>query len=289
VFKQQQRLAVVRRVATETKTASTATDTEQYLEVYLDKPLGLRFGRGNDGAAYVIENNAQAGNTDSRVMVGDKVVQVSASFGDDVWDAKGFGQTLYAIRTRNGQVYLKFLKMNGDMTALEDDGSSDAEKMFRAERAGGNVGAGTREVQTRNYIMRKELERKRREMFDDALKKFRGGKAEEALIIFEEVIGLEPTKVMTDSFSRVTEVYRVTQYNIACCYSSMRNVDSALEALERTLESGFDNFDLIRRDKSLAAARADPRFEKIIDKYDEPWVNKEAIDLVKNLFSFGKK
>jgi len=279
----------VQRVASETTTTSTETKEPEYLEVRLSKPLGLRFGRGNDGAAYVIENNPQAGYTDDRVQVGDKVVQVSASFGDDVWDAKGFGQTIYAIRTRNGEVYLKLLKMYGDMSALEEEDVSDAEKQFRRERAGGNVGSGTREVQTRNYIMRKELERKRREMFDDALAKFRSGKAEEALITFNEVIGLEPSKVMTDSFSRVTEVYRVTQYNIACCYSSLGNLDASLEALERTLESGFENFDLIRRDKSLAKLRADPRFVSLIDKYDEPWVNKEAIELVKNLFNFGKK
>ena len=49
------------------------------------------------------------------VQPGDKIVKCSASFGPDIWDARNFGQVMYAIKTRNGDVYLKFLKRNGDM------------------------------------------------------------------------------------------------------------------------------------------------------------------------------
>ena len=37
-------------------------------------------------------------------QAGDKLVEVSASFGADVWQAQNFGQVMYAIKTRNGQV-----------------------------------------------------------------------------------------------------------------------------------------------------------------------------------------
>lgn len=47
-----------------------------------------------------------------------------------------------------------------------------AEKQWKSERRGGNYGAGTKEIQARNYVERKEAERKRRELFDDALAKF---------------------------------------------------------------------------------------------------------------------
>jgi hypothetical protein len=57
--------------------------------------------------------------------------------------------------------------------ALQDEGLDAAEKQWKKERAGGNYGAGTKEVQQRNYVARKEAERKRREMFDDALAKFK--------------------------------------------------------------------------------------------------------------------
>ena len=46
---------------------------------------------------------------------------------------------------------------------------------MKKERNGGNYGSGTKEIQERNYIARKENERKRRELFDDALAKFKGG------------------------------------------------------------------------------------------------------------------
>ena len=39
---------------------------------------------------------------------------------------------------------------------------------MKAERRGGNYGAGTKEIQARNYVTRKENERKRRELFEDA-------------------------------------------------------------------------------------------------------------------------
>jgi hypothetical protein len=118
----------------------------------------------------------------------------------------------------------------------------DVERMHRAEREGGNVGTGTRELQKRNYIARKESERKRREIFDDALDTFRQGKVKDALIMFEEVKGMEPAKYIGDNFSRVSRIYIVTQYNIACCYSSLKATDPALEAIEDCMHCGFEEY-----------------------------------------------
>lgn len=53
----------------------------------LSKPLGVKFGRGNDGGCYVIYVDPKLGNVDERIEVGDKLVNVSASFGDDIWPA----------------------------------------------------------------------------------------------------------------------------------------------------------------------------------------------------------
>ena len=49
---------------------------------------------------------------------GDKIEAVSASFGTDVWEAKNFGQVMYAIKTRNGDVYIKFKRNYGDTSFL---------------------------------------------------------------------------------------------------------------------------------------------------------------------------
>lgn len=46
-------------------------------------------------------------------------MQVSASFGDDVWEAGKFGQCMYAIKTRNGDLYFRFKKMYGDLTSFD--------------------------------------------------------------------------------------------------------------------------------------------------------------------------
>ena len=54
----------------------------------------------------------------SLVQVGDKITQVSASFGTDIWEAQNFGQVMYAIKTRNGDVYLKMKRNYGDTSGL---------------------------------------------------------------------------------------------------------------------------------------------------------------------------
>eukprot|EP01023_Acetabularia_acetabulum_P018232 TRINITY_DN1920_c0_g1_i1.p1 TRINITY_DN1920_c0_g1~~TRINITY_DN1920_c0_g1_i1.p1 ORF type:complete len:361 (-),score=69.46 TRINITY_DN1920_c0_g1_i1:182-1171(-) len=281
---------LISHAATEQVKAPSPPGTPETYEVTIPKPLGLRFDRGNDGGAYIVKSDEQLGNTDPEIQVGDKLVSVSASFGSDVWDAKNFGQVMYAIRTRNGDVYLKLQKMNGDLSALSgEEELTAAEKQWRGEQAGGNYGAGTREMQQRNYIARKEQERKRRELFDDALQQFRDGKVEDALIEFENVLSLEPRKYMGDDFSRVTRVYTYTQYNMACCYASLGQIEPGLEALEETLRSGFEDYQKVRNDPNLANLRKDERFKVLIDQYDEPILNEGAINAFKGLFGLGKK
>lgn len=281
-------LRVSATAATEVK-ASEAQ--EEFYEVYLSKPLGLRFARGNDGQAYISKSDARLGNTDEDIEVADKIVAVSASFGEEVWEAEkaGFGQVMYAIRTRNGQVYLKLQRRGGDLSVFEELVLTEAEKAWRAERAGGNYGQGTKEVQQRNYVMRKEAERKRRELFDDALAKFKKGQYEQALIDFEDVIGLEPKNYLGDDFARTTQIYRVSQYNVACCYSAMEQTDAGLDALASALAVGFEDYEKVRKDANLAFLRQSPKFKVLIDKYDEPIMNEAALNAIKNLFSFGKK
>lgn len=55
---------------------------------------------------------------------------------------------------------------------------TDAERRFKSERAGGNYSAGTKEMQEKKYIERKESERKRRELFYDALAMYKAGDLE---------------------------------------------------------------------------------------------------------------
>ena len=64
-------------------------------------------------------------------------VQVSASFGSEIWKAENYGQVAYAIRTRAGDLYFKMLRRNGDLSCFEALASDDAQ--FRSERAGGTT------------------------------------------------------------------------------------------------------------------------------------------------------
>jgi hypothetical protein len=45
-----------------------------------------------------------------------------------------------------------------------------------------------------------------------------------SLVDFENILAMEPRNYVGDNFSRVTPVYKVTQYNIACCYAMLDQV-----------------------------------------------------------------
>ncbi len=49
---------------------------------------------------------------------------------------------------------------------------TEAQKLFKAEKAGGNYGSGTKEMQARNYEKRKQSEAERESLFESALQKF---------------------------------------------------------------------------------------------------------------------
>ena len=230
---------------------------------------------------------------------------------------------MYAIKTRSGGVYLKMKAMNGararlacateyraaalrlshacvlalrrltvrsrapasgDLSAFERDENS----AFQRERNGGNYGSGTQELQRRNYVERKELERKRTAMFNDAIALFNDKKYEEALIVFENIVGLEPKNYIGDNFEKVTSIFRVAQYNIACCYSCLGAVEPGLEALQVAMSVGFDDYNKIRKDPSLRALQASERFKPLLEKYDESFINDAAFKAFASLFG-GKK
>jgi tetratricopeptide (TPR) repeat protein len=208
-----------------------------------------------------------------------------------VWEALNFGQVMYAIKTRNaGKVYLQFERKYGDMSALEAEELSDAERRFKAERGGGNYGAGTKEMQAANYAKAKALEAERVALFEGALKKYNAGAHSDALVDFENVLAMEPPNYLGDNFARVTTVYRATQYNIACCYAAVGQADAGLEALDGALRAGYDNYSKVRSDPNLAGLRVDKKaFDAVIDKYDEPILNTEAIAFLKRLNPFARK
>lgn len=69
------------------------------------KPIGVSFqDKGKDG----IFVKGVTRDADPKIKVGDKLVAVSASFGGEIWPAKSYQQTMFALNTRIGLVYMKF-------------------------------------------------------------------------------------------------------------------------------------------------------------------------------------
>ena len=79
---------------------------DEFYEVTLPKPLGIKFARGNDGGAYAAVIPPDDPLYDI-FELGDRIMGVSASFGNDVWAAESYGQVMYAIKNRSGDIYLK--------------------------------------------------------------------------------------------------------------------------------------------------------------------------------------
>jgi tetratricopeptide (TPR) repeat protein len=52
-------------------------------------------------------------------------------------------------------------------------------------------------------------------------------------------------------------------YNLACSYSLTDRLDEAIEALQRALAAGYDEFSWMAKDPDLAAVRKHPLYEKI--------------------------
>jgi len=118
-----------------------------------------------------------------------------------------------------------------------------------------------------------QLEKKRTDMFNAAIDLFNAKNYEAALIEFENIVSLEPKNFIGDNFEKVTQVFKVSQYNVACCYSMLNAVEPGLEALQVAMSCGFDDFGKIRKDPSLRALQNSDKFKKLLDKYDEPLFN----------------
>uniref|UniRef100_A0ACD6AIH9 Uncharacterized protein n=1 Tax=Avena sativa TaxID=4498 RepID=A0ACD6AIH9_AVESA len=86
---------------------------EEY-EVEILKPYGLKFAKGRDGGTYIeaIFPGSSAEQT-GKFTPGDKVLATSAVFGEEIWPAAGYGQTMYCIRQRVGPLYMKMQKKFG--------------------------------------------------------------------------------------------------------------------------------------------------------------------------------
>lgn len=59
----------------------------------------------------------------------------------------------------------------------------------------------------------------------------------------------------------------ICYYNLACSYSLLRRHSEALEALEKCIVLGYDDFQFLEKDADLNSLRQDHRFKDLLVKY----------------------
>ncbi|KAG2640196.1 protein MET1, chloroplastic-like [Panicum virgatum] len=279
------RRAVVRasseaKAEAEAKPAEGAAEEERPYEEYevtIEKPYGLKFSKGRDGGTYVeaILPGAAADKT-GQFTVGDKVLATSAVFGDDIWPAAGYGQTMYSIRQRVGPLYMKMERRFGKWDGA---GELTEKEIIRAERNSGVVSGRVREIQLQNYQRKMAQKMQREEDLRTGLRLYKDGKYEEALEKFESVLGSKPE----------SSEAAIASYNVACSYSKLNRIQAGLSALEDALKSGYEDFKRIRTDPDLENLRKTEEFEPMLKNYDESFINENALNAIKSLFGFGKQ
>uniref|UniRef100_A0A5B7BB90 PDZ domain-containing protein n=1 Tax=Davidia involucrata TaxID=16924 RepID=A0A5B7BB90_DAVIN len=274
---------IVKASETESKTSKSESEgeeeeEEEEYEVELEQPYGLKFTKGRDGGTY-IDAIAPGGSADKTGMftVGDKVLATSAVFGTEIWPAAEYGRTMYTMRQRVGPLLMKMQKRYGNM---DTTGELTEREIIRAERNSGVISNRVREIQMQNYLRKQEQKERRVKELREGLQLYKNAKYEEALEKFESVLGSRPDPNEAS----------VASYNVACCYSKLNQIQAGLSALEDALKGGFEDFKRIRTDPDLANIRTSEEFELLMKRFDESFINENAINAIKSLFGiFNKK
>lgn len=268
---------------TESKTSKPENESEggeeayEEYEVELIQPYGIKFTKGRDGGTY-IDAIAPGGAADKTGLftVGDKVIATSAVFGTEIWPAAEYGRTMYTIRQRIGPLLMKMQKRYGK---TDYAGELTEKEIIRAERNSGVISNRVREIQMQNYMRKKEQKEQREKDLREGLLLYKNGKYEEALEKFESVLGSKPDSNETS----------VACYNVACCYSKLNQIKAGVSALEEAMQAGYEDFKRIRTDPDLAGLRTSEEFEPLLKRFDESFINENAINAIKSLFGIFKK
>ncbi|MBI3096986.1 MAG: tetratricopeptide repeat protein [Planctomycetes bacterium] len=63
-----------------------------------------------------------------------------------------------------------------------------------------------------------------------------------------------------------TDLLQTAWYNLACACSLGEKIDDALDALGKSIDAGYENFDWMKQDSDLENVRKDPRFQELLKR-----------------------
>ena len=61
---------------------------------------------------------------------------------------------------------------------------------------------------------------------------------------------------------------QAVQYNMACAYAQLNELENAVNALQTAFENGFDNFATVKVDPDLDPIRGTPSYEALMEQYE---------------------
>ena len=61
---------------------------------------------------------------------------------------------------------------------------------------------------------------------------------------------------------------QAVQYNMACAYAQLNELDNAVKALQTAFENRFDNFATVKFDPDLDPIKGTPSYEALMEKYE---------------------
>jgi tetratricopeptide (TPR) repeat protein len=68
-----------------------------------------------------------------------------------------------------------------------------------------------------------------------------------------------------EQLSRLCSTDPLVWYNFACSLTMLNRLDEAVEALNKAVELGYDDYEWMKKDSDLTALHGDPRFESILE------------------------
>ncbi|AFP65412.1 hypothetical protein CMESO_239 (nucleomorph) [Chroomonas mesostigmatica CCMP1168] len=108
----------------------TVTNEDRYAIV--QKPLGIILEEGDDGMVFIakIDPKGNAARSNFDIRIGDIVVGVSATFGDEVWSTRGVGldRVLKSIKIRSGDFVTLILESQEENDGQKEQAEENANK-----------------------------------------------------------------------------------------------------------------------------------------------------------------